>query len=65
MQGPAPTPTPSGEVSRVLMAEKLPVHCDQGMLGVLFSRFAGFQEIRMAPQRGIAFIEVRPSSPVR
>jgi U2 small nuclear ribonucleoprotein B'' len=29
------------------------------MLGVLFARFDGFQEIRLAGQRGIAFIEFR------
>jgi hypothetical protein len=29
------------------------------MLAVLFRRFAGFHEIRLAGQRGIAFIEFR------
>jgi hypothetical protein len=43
----------------VLLAQELPAEVTEQMLGVLFGRFAGFQEIRMAGQRGIAFIEVR------
>lgn len=50
--------TASGTVSSVLMAQELPAEVTNQMLGVLFGRFAGFKEIRMAGQRGIAFIEV-------
>jgi len=41
------------------MAKQLPPECTQAMLVVLFERFTGYQEVRMAGQRGIAFIEVR------
>jgi hypothetical protein len=54
----APAET-SGEVSSMLMAQELPAEVTEQMLGVLFGRFAGLVEIRMAGQRGIAFIEFR------
>ncbi|EKU22169.1 U2 small nuclear ribonucleoprotein B'', partial [Nannochloropsis gaditana CCMP526] len=49
----------AGEVSSMLMAQELPTECTEEMLAVLFRRFAGFHEIRLAGQRGIAFIEFR------
>lgn len=49
----------SGEVSSMLMAQDLPVEATEQALGVLFARFAGFQEVRHTGQRGIAFIEYR------
>lgn len=49
---------PTGSISSVLMAQDLPAEVTDQMLGVLFGRFGGFKEIRMAGQRGIAFIEV-------
>ncbi|KAM3574204.1 hypothetical protein VYU27_003845 [Nannochloropsis oceanica] len=52
-------PVASGEVSSMLMAQDLPAEINDEMLGVLFARFDGFQEIRLAGQRGIAFIEFR------
>ncbi len=49
----------AGEVSSTLLAQELPAEVDEDMLLVLFGRFGGFKELRMAGQRGIAFIEVR------
>lgn len=49
----------AGEVSSVLLAQELPEDVTKEMLGVLFGRFAGFEEIRTVDKRGVAFIEVR------
>lgn len=46
-------------MSSTLLAQELPAEVDEDMLLVLFGRFGGFKELRMAGQRGIAFIEVR------
>jgi RNA recognition motif. (a.k.a. RRM, RBD, or RNP domain) len=46
----------SAAPSRMLLAQHLPIGCNEMMLSVLFSRYIGYVEARM-PRPGLAFIE--------
>jgi RNA recognition motif. (a.k.a. RRM, RBD, or RNP domain) len=46
----------SAAPSRMLLAQHLPIGCNEMMLAVLFSRYNGYVEARM-PRPGLAFIE--------
>lgn len=41
---------------KYLLAQKLPLECNEMMLGMLFRQYTGFVEVRM-PRPGLAFVE--------
>lgn len=52
----APTVISDSPPSQILLAQNLPVECNQMMLGMLFQQYSGYKEVRL-PRAGLAFIE--------
>ncbi|VEL30141.1 unnamed protein product, partial [Protopolystoma xenopodis] len=53
-----PANIPDQPPNKILFVTNLPSDADEAMLGMLFTQFSGFREIRMVPGRSdIAFVE--------
>jgi RNA recognition motif-containing protein len=56
-QPPSPPPLVDlGVPSKYLLAQNLPLECNEMVLAMLFRQYAGYKEVRM-PRSGLAFIE--------
>jgi hypothetical protein len=54
---PAPVTLAPAEPNKMLLAGNLPPELNDIMLRALFGRFPGFVDVRLIPERGLAFVE--------